>query len=262
MNKDELQAAMLALPELKTDKKPPYWEYWRWELWQHVTNGDDPARFWEWPCIYHTMLQNHWLNLIEAEAWELVKLYPTTKLHPWLSPPDNGPVDFISGKFYSANLIKQLYHLTQWEQTTGKQIADLHTIVEFGGGYGAMALLVHRLGFKGTYYILDLPEFALLQEYYLSNTGEQVNVKWELPKRKPKVDLFMALYSLSEVAPGEREAIINKYKAASHLFLYSNKFAGYDNKTWFSDYAAKTPGKWKTWVIEHMPPESLYSVGW
>ena len=34
-----------------------------------------------------------------------------------------------------------------------------------------MAVICRQLGFKGDYTIIDLPEFSLLQEYYLSNTG-------------------------------------------------------------------------------------------
>ncbi len=260
MNVDELRAAMRALSEPVTDKQPPHWEYWRHELWRHVVNGDDPAHFWEWPCVYHTMLQNHWLPLIETELQEIADTDIPSSI---LRPPANGVFDYLADSAFSANLIKQYYHLMMWQRVTGKRIEDLSTIVDFGAGYGALALLVHRLGFKGTYYIIDLPEFSLLQQYYLSNTGEAVNAKWpgeyEIPAQ---LDLLIALYSLSETPYALRDGFLDNLQAQSHLFLYSNRFADFDNIAYFDNYAKRRGGNWQTWKIEHMPPESWYSVGW
>lgn len=274
MTPAELRAAMRALPAPPSDVKPPLWDAWRYDLWKRVTDGENPARFSEWPCIYHTMLQFHWLDLVQYEV-ETLYSYPLP-LHDLLFPPKNGVFDYLPKSMFSANLVKQLHHIHQWEKTTGRLISDLSTIVEFGAGYGAMPLLVHRLGFKGTYYIIDLPEFSLLQQYYLSNTGEAVNVEWvkpgdDKPKKKSSLfsipdtfqpDLLIALYSLSEVDYAFRDATLDNIKAKSHLLLFSNRFADYDNVAYFDGYTKRAGGNWRTWVIEHMPPESLYSVGW
>lgn len=268
MTSDELRAAMSALPEPLTDKQPPQWSYWRWQLWQHVVNGDDPARFWEWPCIYHTMLQAHWVNLVQIEV-ETLYNYPLP-LPDLLFPPKNGVFDYLPNSMFSANLVKQLYHISQYEKVTGKRIADLENIVEFGAGYGAMPLLVHRLGFKGNYHIVELREFSLLQQYYLSNTGEvdMEKIEWHTaiglfpdnPGGLP-IDLFIALYSLSETDNTTR-VFPPFWNIKDHLLLYSNRFAEHDNVALFQEYMEKRGGNWRTWVIEHMPPESLYSVGW
>lgn len=266
MNNEELRAAMLALPEPVSDKQPPMWEYWRWDLWKRVTSGQDPALFGEWPCVYHTMLQNHWLDLMRHELNEMLGVTGYAFPSETVIPPENGVFDYLPETGASANLIHQLYHLCQWEKITGKQISNLSTIVEFGAGYGAMALLVHRLGFKGTYYIQDLPEFQLLQQYYLSNTGEVVNVEWiksgDHNQGKIKPDLLIALYSLSEVDYALRDATLDNLKPKSHLLLYSNRFEEYDNVKYFVDtYAPRQGGRWNHWIIPHMPPESWYSIG-
>lgn len=261
MNESQLKQRMSDLPKPPDGHMPPYWEAWRLNLWQHVTTGDDPKLFWEWPCIYHTMLQNHWASVIDYELGKL----PAKFSKSVLSVPHLGPDDAMSHNGLSMNLIHQAYHIQQWEQTTGKRINQLDTIVEFGGGYGAMALLCHRLGFDGKYVIYDLPEFSLLQEYYLSQFGLLDKVVWN-PKRKPKdVDLFMALYSLSEVEPELRGELITKAK--SYLFLYSGQWEKWDNVDYFQnhidDYWGDDFYNWQHTELTHLPDrQNFYSIGW
>jgi hypothetical protein len=255
MNTDQLKTRMALLPEPVTNLRPPYWDAWRRELWHNVQDLD-PVEFGRWPCIYHTMLVNHWPGPI---AYELGAL-DIMRFHSAITMPHFGPKDYLKDTQYSLNLIHQTYHIQQWENATGKDIRTLDTIVEFGGGYGAMALLCHRLGFEGKYIIYDLPEFSLLQEYYLSQFGLLANVTWN-PKDKPKdIDLFMALYSLSEVDPIEREV----FKAKSYLYLYSGQWEQWDNVNWFQldfptlGYCAN----WQHSELTHLPDaQNFYSIG-
>jgi len=269
MTPSELRAAMSALPSPPSDVKPPFWGAWQYDLWKRVTDGENPAEFWRWPCVYFPLLNNHWLNFMKHELDELRET-GNFIFSKEITPPVNGVFDYIPETPYSATLTHQLYHIHQWEKTTGKRIDKLSTIVEFGAGYGALCLLAYRLGFKGTYHIVDLPEFSLLQQYYLSNTGEMsgkhVNILWSRNTENIPLndtpDLLIALYSLSEVPFVLRDKTIDDIGAKSHLFLYSNRFADYDNVTYFDGYAKRAGGNWKTWKIEHMPPESWYSIGW
>lgn len=246
MDASELKRQMAALPEPITDKLPPYWEYWRWELWQ-LAQTDKPENFINWPCVFHTMLVRHWTDAVLYE-YSVVR-----EFMPLLS--------FEFSKAEYDNFIHQAYHLYQWQQATGRRIKDLSTIVEFGGGYGAMALLCHRLGFKGLYVIYDLPEFSLLQQWYLSK--HKIEAEWN-PRRKPKdVDLFMALYSLSEVEPILRDKMI--VKAASYLFLYSGQWETWNNVEWFQEDFPLLGycGNWRHSELRHLPdPHNFYSLGW
>lgn len=260
MNTDQFRKAMAALSEPKTTLKPPFWEYWRLDLWQRAQT-EDPTLFWEWPCVFHTMLVNHWPFQIDYELSHL-------DLSRWqyaLQVPHFGPDDYLTGTRYSMNLVHQAYHLTQWERATGKRIEQLDSIVEFGGGYGAMALLCKRMGFEGKYIIYDLPEFSLLQEYYLSQFGMLDKTEWN-PKKKPKdVDLFMALYSLSEVEPSLRNKFL--LDAKSYLFLYSGQWEKWNNAEWFQDWIPSvTTGDKKEWQhteIGHLPSHNdWYSISW
>jgi hypothetical protein len=67
----------------------------------------------------------------------------------------------------SGTLIHHAYHLHRFETVTGRFLLELQEIIEFGGGYGSMARLLARLGYRGRYHIHDLPEFAALQRFYL-----------------------------------------------------------------------------------------------
>lgn len=248
MTSDEFRRRMAQLPEPITDKQPPYWEFWRHQLWQ-LGQTDDPANFINWPCVYHTMLVEHWK---EPVLYEFSIVY------------DSLPIKVLefSRPEYN-NLVHQAYHLYQWQQATGRKVSQLSTIVEFGGGYGAMALLCHHLGFKGRYVIYDLPEFSLLQEWYLSQFNRLANIEWN-PKRKPQdVDLFMALYSLSEVKPELRDGLM--VKAESYLFLYSGRWEVFDNVQWVQEGLPLLGhcGNWKHTELTHLPDRNnWYSIGW
>ena len=69
----------------------------------------------------------------------------------------------------SGNRIHQAYHLARFQEETGLPVSRFPLIVEFGGGYGSLCRLVHKLGFKGQYIIFDLPEFVALQKFYLGS---------------------------------------------------------------------------------------------
>ncbi|OHB71830.1 MAG: hypothetical protein A2W23_06035 [Planctomycetes bacterium RBG_16_43_13] len=260
MNNDEFRAAMQALPEPPSDSSPPYWSFWRHSLWQHVVTGDDPGEFMGWPEIFHTQLVNHWPQPIQVEFNALPgKMLPAVDMPYFGSPPDhhgNSP--------YSRNMIHQAYHIHRFQDTAHRYVDTMQTIVEFGGGYGALALLIHRLGFKGRYIIFDLPEFSLLQQYYLSKfdiTVEHYTDMSALPQ--VSADLLVACYSLSETDFAQRDAFLAAIPSKNYLFLYSNRFAGLDNVDYFQKYATGRPDKsWSFSHITHLPDNNFYCFGW
>ncbi len=70
----------------------------------------------------------------------------------------------------SSNTVHHLHHLLRYEDTTGRRIDSIDSVVEWGGGYGSLAKLFLRLH-KGspTYVIVDLPVFAAVQWLYLAS---------------------------------------------------------------------------------------------
>lgn len=268
MTPDELRTRMVALPEPVTTLEPPYWEHWRWLLWKHVTEGNDPYGFMGWPEIYHCMLQRHWPHVVQAEATEIVRVegakYPASPAHP----DKFYPRDEFLVPTHSENLIHQMYHLWKWQQVTGRKIADLDMITEFGGGYGAMSLVARRMGFRGSYFIQDLPEFELLQEFFLSNADPYSGTTFFSHGKgwigdKP-ASLLVAGYSLSECPFTVRDEFLDANPADSYLLWYSNRFEEYDNLEYFQIHPPQWCNglTWKHWKATHMPPETWYSVGW
>lgn len=238
---------MAALPEPPSDSRPPFWDYWRHDLWSRAQR--EPAeRFMDWPCIRHTMLVEHFpveeqLAYLRGDA---------DRWLPVVADADNA--------VNQRNLIHQAYHLKVWEDTTGLRVNELNKIYEFGGGYGAMALVARRLGFTGWYYIHDLPEFALLQKWWLKTQGVARVAHTELPF---DVDLFIGIYSLSEIPLAQRRQWLGR--AGSYLLLYSGQFAEFDNHAWARQVIAESHNEtaFLAWRLIQFPGRpDWYAIGW
>jgi hypothetical protein len=234
---------MAKLPEPPSSSKPPYWEHWRHDLWSRAQS--EPAEsFWNWPCVRHTMTVQHFpiANQLAYLQQDAARWLPLLK--------DEHP-------YHARNLIHQAYHLKLWEDTTGQRIEDLKSIYEFGGGYGALADLVGRLGFQGHYAIYDLPEFVLLQRYFLS----QRDVSIEHADKPVDCDLFVAIYSISETPIAFRDEFMERLTANSYLLLISSRFAEYDNMAWAAGF--RTGRNSQHWVMHQFPGrDDWYSIGW
>lgn len=259
MNVIQFNEAMSKLPEPVTDSLPPFWEYWRWQLWQ-LGQANNPINFMHWPCIYHTMLVRHWPAAVDFEYRYLMQDAKRWGMVIQMSAAGD---DFYGDTIFSQNLIHQAYHLKLWEDTTGKRVDELQSIVEFGGGYGALALVANRLGFNGDYAIYDLPEFALLQQWFLSQCGVK-NVRHIDKIKREHPDLLIALYSLSEAPMALRDKFLEKVRAKSDLFLYSGKWETWDNVGYFQ----QNPTRFgcihsEHTELSHLPDaQNWYSIYW
>lgn len=263
---EQFQRALSALPEPPADR-PPFWNYWRHDLWSRAES--DPHDFMSWPCIYHTMLVNHFPMNSQFDAlnqswtrWEAVVRAPVV----------GRPMDWWPVRPYSRNMVEQAYHLKLWEDTTDKRIEELSNIVEIGGGFGAMALAVHRLGFQGRYCIIDLPEFVILQTWFLSQHGLAVEHWTGTPTSAPMTgdptswgvktcDLLVAVYSLSETDLDFRDLVTTRVQAHAHLLLYSDRFGLYDNRAYFTRFMDQRPNHlWNEAFVPDRPDR--YALGW
>lgn len=156
----------------------------------------------------------------------------------------------------SGNLIHQMYHLKQWLDRTRQSLKNMSCIFEIGAGYGAMALLCKRLGFQGNYYILDLPELKVIQEWYLSRTvGLNGTFFYGIPN---ECDLLIGLHSLGEMPLAERDLIIET-NAREYLFAYMPDFGEVDNTKWFTQLGSK-PLDWVQYAHPYQE-NCMYQVG-
>jgi len=139
-----------------------------------------------------------------------------------------------------------MYQILKQIAITGIKTETLERIVEFGGGYGAMSAVVRRLGFTGDYYIYDLPEFLILQEYYLSNMGfefkpKEVDSHDRFQMTPDNVDLLIACYSLSEVTRDLREAFFHTVSPKYALFAIQKEHGAYNVHDEFMNLAVRNP---------------------
>lgn len=268
MNADQLRALMARLPDPdptgvgKPPANPP-WLYFRRALWQTVVDGASPQDFMAWPTVYHNFLVNH---LTEAITTELAVLQAAPDWARWQEaiemPHVGSPPDWQPGTTYSRNLIAQATHLYEWERVTGRKVADLSSILEFGAGYGALALVAHRLGFRGDYYIFDFLEVGLLSQWFLSQVAVPITHIAADEPGPAAVDLLVACYSLNEAPLADRQAFLTRYPARSYLFAYSHPFEGLDNVAFYAELRQTLPTwSWQDWHIPQYAGESRYCIG-
>lgn len=191
-----------------------FWGNRQIELVEHLL-AEDVSQFLTWPEIVGTMfvgegqIVDHEFDALQAsEDWP----HWRGILH---EPGIGSPVRLPYADYTSGNLVHQAYHLWRWQSATGRRVRDLSSIVEIGAGYGALALLVRRLGFTGRYTIIDLPVFSLLQQYYLAQCG--LEAEWRPNGDGLKVDLLVGLWSLSEMSPTDQFDALHGLSANGYL---------------------------------------------
>lgn len=254
MDVNELRYRISTLPPIiATDT----WSKHRQDLRLKIVD-DNPAEFLKWPTIVSTMFVGN-APYIDIEYDQLRHgIFDEA-----IKEPNFGKPVLYQG-WTSGNLIHQAYHLSQWEAATGWRISNIDSIVEIGGGYGAMALVCRKLGFTGSYIIYDLPEFSLLQEYYLSNTIGVNNIEFaNYPGKLNRVsaDLLVAAYSIGEMDIKARTDVLNRGDICSYLFVYSDSFNGIDNNEWFGQFIESKPEiLWKFFDVRHYSG-SHYLIG-
>jgi hypothetical protein len=257
MTEDELKVAFRKLRP--TGKKRPSrftWDAHCYSLHKHVRR-DNIDEFLNWSTINATMFAGD-VPFIQAEFSEILYSFWREFIEePGIGNPPRLPYYTAT----SGNLVHQAYHLLTWTQVTGLDISELDTVVEFGGGYGALALVAHRLGFRGKYTIIDLPEFSLLQQYYLSSVlPKHTFERFEWVDSAPDCDLLIGCYSLSEVPIGVRiEPLTGHF--GSCLIAYQDRHNDVNNLAWFQDYADRYPERRWHFIDKDFHPGHHYLIG-
>lgn len=255
MNAQKLKENVRALPYLETLRPGPAGELLREappaESWPTYVNhlkdlilAGDPHRFQQWRIITDTMMGT---GMAVGHSLEYLKARPDWHGR-WLPLITDG-----HGLFHRTTALIHAYYIAQLEERTGVCISDLAFVLEFGGGFGNMCHLFHKLGFKGSYVLFDFPVLLALQEFYLTEMGVSATYISE-PGNLPALDspsLFVATFSLSE-AP---HSIRQPFKAwapgfDSFLITYSTggPHAVMENEAYFQAWRDDMPHKvWDSW---------------
>lgn len=190
------------------------WPYRQQSLRLHMLREENLDNFLKWSTVSEAFFTGT-TGYVKDIYDELPERYKSV-----ISDSGIGNPEIYRGT--SGTYILQAYYIWRWEQATKKDIAEQAHIVEFGGGYGVMALLSHRLGFRGTYIIIDLPEAHLLQMYYLKAHG--LNTIFYLDKYIGTTDLLVACCSLSEVEPKISGKFLGQLYYRHNLIVYQNSW--------------------------------------
>jgi hypothetical protein len=248
-----------------------------------VTN-DNPRKFLRWDVVLYTMFPVIKPYVLKELARLRFLVDWRSRWYEAIAESDVGyPIRCVFYPRSSTNIIHLAYHVSAFENHTQQQIQNMEVIFEFGGGYGCLCRLVHRLGYSGKYIIFDLPAFSALQNYYLKTVGLPVLTLDEflLADRgvlcvsdmdqlrralgynmKSGKCLFIATWSLSEAPISIREQLVPLLININYfLIAYQYRFNEIDNVAFFERFTkTREDVAWVEQRITHMG-ENSYLFG-
>ena len=162
------------------------------------------------------------------------------------------PVRYFLYPKSSGNKIFQAYHLKKYQEFCQTSLKNFNYVVEFGGGYGNMALNFKKINPKVKFIIFDTHEVNLLQYYYLKRNGFDVNfnnfkkinginlinkiniLKSKIKRIKSQKKLLIANWSISETPINFRKKMDFLFNNFDYqLISYQNKFENINNELFF-----------------------------
>lgn len=127
--------------------------------------------------------------------------------------------------------LKSAHHVLTFEEMSGKSILDYDRIVEFGAGIGELARTIRDLGFKGDFYIYDLPEVGRISSFYTGGWAKYCDNHRDIPTTGKT--LFIATWSLSEVPVDFRDQVVTHFAGSDFLVIFQNHIFEIDNQEYF-----------------------------
>lgn len=259
MNVQELRGAVRKLPYLETlrsgsandllNNAPPA------ESWPTYVNrirdkilAEDPYEFQQWRIITDTMVGT---GMAAGRCSEYLESRPDWHSR-WLPL-----ITDDHELFHPSTALLQAYYIAQLEERTGLCISDLAFVLEFGGGYGNMCYLFHKLGFRGRYVLFDFPVLLALQKFYLTEMGVSASYCSEARSLNAPVAcspaLFVAMFSLSEAPHLTRQpfrAIANIFDFFLIGYSTGGTHAAMENEAYFQAWRDDMPHRvWHQWKI-------------
>ena len=236
----------------------------------------DPRKFLRWKVVGRTMY-------VRSPSYLSKELGYLKHRNNWQSRWKNvlaeskagHPLPYWRFRRSSGNLIHQAHHIANFEEYTKIDISKVDNIIEFGGGYGCAARLIHQLGFQGKYLILDLPDFSALQEFYLKSAEQPIITDNSFEKSKTGIlcisdmalfkdilrdqidftsSIFIATWSLSETPISLRKEFWREVSECSAFLISSQShYQEVDNIEYFQNLSeSNNQIKWTRKPILHL----------
>jgi hypothetical protein len=244
---------------------------------------DDPRRFLKWNPVKDTMGGSNYFFVTHELKYLKSNLNWRDRWKENLSEDKIGcQSPFFLYPKSSGNLIHHAYILANFENHSNKKIDDMDFVFDFGGGYGSICRLIHRLGFKGKYLVYDIPVFSQLQTFFLKSIGLPVysinefkkiesgiccisnyedleRYFTEIKNLKPSKNLFVATWSISETSIRTRDSIIKFFDLFDTFIIgYQDRFGEVDNRKYFKKLITQINKL--TWIekeLKHLPHHNL-----
>lgn len=137
-----------------------------------------------------------------------------------------------------------------------RSIADMSYIVEFGGGFGALAVVCNRLGFKGKYQIVDFPELAIIQEWYLGRMNINVTLTENVYDIK-RPDVVVSVCSLDEAPTQTRIDFLAHTIESRHFIVFNQAFLPPNEHEWFENWFDSNNIRF---VVQQLPHPGQYML--
>jgi hypothetical protein len=193
------------------------WEFRQADITENIRTKGIQG-FLSWPVSAESLYSADWNTAMRC--LKALPVHLASKCYAFNTgcPPMAEPTISLNDNLLDPHLLLQAIHLNQLI-LDHISFSPSDTIYEFGGGFGSMALLLHRLGFRGRYIIQDLPELIQLQSYFLTQEGV-TNVEYTTETLPGAYTTFIANCSLSEVSPDLRESVFNAIDAQYYEICY------------------------------------------
>jgi hypothetical protein len=129
--------------------------------------------------------------------------------------------------------MKSAHHVLSYLHHTGRDILDFEQIVEFGPGIGETCRIINDLGFKGDYFLYDLPEVLKVSTYYNKDYPNVKRVTHYSQVPDNKKTLFIGTWSISETPLDYRDEVFTYFNEADYLLIYQVNAFEYANNPYF-----------------------------
>lgn len=226
--------------QAKTINGPDYWPIMR-EVFKYDCNHLPLNRFRLWASVHNVPLVTQYrTSRFLGESFYAAARNETVAnalKENWIGLPEDYRQHLRVASDFDTSMqrIQDNAHLLI-SGFTAQDISSYNSIVEIGAGYGDMCSVIHSLGFKGKYTIVDIPEVWPIQQFYLNRQNINPHFSFD-DDNVSDADLVIATWSLSETPLEYREKLVPKiinsknWLILSQFEIFGNNF----NKEYFDN---------------------------
>jgi hypothetical protein len=237
----ETSQMAIKMKNAKSSNDKDYWTIMR-EVFLHDFNTLDKDRFKVWASTLSVPIVSNSRPMdyirISLDAVAVDKTYADALQENFIGctmEDFNRLYRVFSDSNISMNRMQHLSHLLIGGWNIDK-LKTINSIVEIGAGIGEMTDIVYKLGFSGTYTIMDFPEVSNIQRYMHEKAGLNKVSYITNPEDFPVVDLGIATWSFTEMPLDLREKLVDQMaKTNNWIIAYSNDIFGINNDDYINN---------------------------